>query len=134
MMWGFEPEDGMSDERSFTRSYDGVARPELRAVAASILVEHEVAVKDEGQTATYDNRRRKSKKLSCLISQLLECLRKRKSKHRSVGSGILDEEAHLGLYREARNVAVGLYIHCNMISFAHQCVGVTLIDEAQRLL
>ena len=45
------------------------------------------------------------------------------------GSEIPDEEAHLGLYGEARNVAVGFYIHCSKISFSHQCVGVTLIDE-----
>ena len=29
-----------------------------------------------------------------------------------------------------RNVTVGLYIHCGTVSYAHQCVGVTLIDEA----
>ena len=46
------------------------------------------------------------------------------------GSGVLDEEAHLGLYRKAKNVAVGLYIHCSTVSFAYQCVGVSLINKA----
>ena len=68
--------------------------------------------------------------MSCLRSQLLECLGRKKSKRRRIGFGPPDEDAHLGLYREAKNVVVGLYIHCNMVSFTHQCVGVTLIDEA----
>ena len=44
------------------------------------------------------------------------------------------EEAYLGLYREVKNVTVGLYIHYIMVSYAHQCVGVTLIDEASWIL
>ena len=76
------------------------------------------------------DRRWNNKRFSCLRSKLLECLRRRKSKCRRVGFGIPNEEAHLGLYREARNVTVGLYIHCNRITFVHQCVGVKLINEA----
>ena len=62
----------------------------------------------------------------------MSCLRSQKSK--PGGFRICDEEAHLSLYREFRNVTVGLYIHCSMVSYAYQCVGVTLIEEALRLL
>ena len=47
---------------------------------------------------------------------------------------IPSKEAYLGLYKEVRNVTVGLYIYYSTISYAHQCVGVTLIDEAIWLL
>ena len=33
--------------------------------------------------------------------------------------GILDEEAHLAIYREARNVTIGLYTYCSTVSYAH---------------
>ena len=62
--------------------------------------------------------------LSCLISLMSRCARMRSQ----------GDEAHLGLYREVKNVTVGLYIHCSIVSYAHQCVGVTLIDEALWLL
>ena len=47
-----------------------------------------------------------------------------------VQEDLLDKEAYLGLYIEARNVAVGLDIHCSTVNFAHQYVGVTFIDKA----
>ena len=58
----------------------------------------------------------------------MSCLRSQESK--PGGFGIRDKEAYLSLYREVRNVTVGLYIYCSTVSFTHQCVGVTLIDKA----
>ena len=61
---------------------------------------------------------------SSRISRVLEQWRRKK---------ILDEEAHLRLYRGVRNVTVGLHsLHYGQ--FAHQWVGVTPIDEAPWLL
>ena len=47
-MRGSEPKDGRTDGQSFTGSYGGLARSELKAGTASILVEHGVTVKDGG--------------------------------------------------------------------------------------
>ena len=58
---------------------------------------------------------------SCLILDL-KCLNVQEGESSSLGeldSGIPGEEAHLGLYREVRNVTVGLYIHCSTVSFTH---------------
>ena len=81
-------------------------------------------VRRDGQSATMDNLRWKSMRLSGLRSLYSRCRRNQ----------ISDEETHLGLYREVRNVTVGLYIHCSMVSYTQQCVGVTLINEALWLL
>ena len=66
----------------------------------------------------------------------MSCRRSQESKLGDSGfrDRALDEEAHLSLYREVRNVTVGLYIRCKTVIFTPQCVGVTLIDKASWLL